>query len=216
MKIYLSRARGIAQKKVQRMVRPFFDTSNLRVIIFYGAFAIWIIPEFIGSFSQRLKGGATGKDRGSYLVVIGTLYAGMFLAFFLAFRLPAADIRWHPAVFFGLGIAILLAGVALRLYAMRALGRFFTRQVAIHTGQTVIQSGPYHLIRHPSYTGSLITLLGMGLALTNWASLVAALVIPAIGFLYRIPVEERALVESLGDPYREYMHRTHRLIPFIW
>ncbi len=88
--------------------------------------------------------------------------------------------------------------------------------MATHAGQVVIQSGPYRLIRHPSYTGALITLLGMGLALTNWASLIAALVIPAVGFLYRISIEERVLVEALGNPYREYMQRTCRLIPFIW
>ncbi len=198
------------------MVRPFFDTSVFYLIIFYAAFAIWAVPEFIGSFSQRVRQDGTAKDRGSYLVVSVTLYIGTLLAFFLAFRLPAADIRWHPAVFFGLGIALLLAGVALRLYAMRTLGRFFTRRVAIHTGQVVVQNGPYRLIRHPSYTGALVTLLGLGLALTNWASLIAVLIIPAIGFLYRIPIEERALAEALGDPYREYMHRTRRLIPFIW
>lgn len=198
------------------MVRPYFDSNSLHLIIFYVAFAIWAVPEFIGSFTQRIRAGGTAKDRGSYLVVAATLYLGTFLAFLLAFRLPAADIRWHTAIIFGLGIAILLAGVALRLYAMRTLGRFFTRSVAIHAGQVVIQHGPYRLIRHPSYTGALITLLGLGLALTNWASLIAISTIPAVGFLYRIPIEERALVEALGEPYREYMHHTHRLIPFIW
>ncbi len=198
------------------MVRPFFDTNNLHLIILYAAFAIWVIPEFISSFSRRARDGNVEKDRGSYLAVFVTLYAGMFLAFLLAFRLPAADIHWHPAVIFGLGIAILLAGVTLRLYAMYTLGRFFTRKVATHAGQVVIQRGPYRLTRHPSYTGVLITLMGMGLALTNWASLIAALVIPAVGFLYRISIEERVLVEALGDPYREYMQRTRRLIPFLW
>ncbi len=142
------------------MVSPFFDTNSLYLIIFYAAFAIWVIPEFFSSFSQRASDDGTVKDHGSYLVVATTLYSGCFVAFLLAFRLPSADIYWRPAVFFGLGIATLLAGVALRLYAMRTLGRFFTRRVATHAGQVVIQSGPYRLIRYPSYTGALITLLG--------------------------------------------------------
>jgi protein-S-isoprenylcysteine O-methyltransferase Ste14 len=62
----------------------------------------------------------------------------------------------------------------------------------------------------------LITLLGVGLALTNWASLISLLTITIIGYMYRINIEEQALVETLGDAYREYMHHTHRLIPYIW
>ncbi len=108
------------------MARPFFDTNSLQLIIFYAAFAIWVIPELINGFSQRARDGRVEKDRGSFLMVYAALYGGMFLAFLLAFRLPAADIRWRPAVIFGLGIVILLAGVALRVYAMRTLGRFFT------------------------------------------------------------------------------------------
>lgn len=99
---------------------------------------------------------------------------------------------------------------------MRILGRFFTRDVAAQAGQEVVQEGPYHLIRHPAYTGTLITLLGVGLALTNWASLIATLVVPLAGYLYRISVEERLLQEALGEPYRVYMQKTRRLIPFIW
>ena len=70
---------------------------------------------------------------------------------------------------FFLGIALMWAGIAFRYYAMRVLGRYFTFQVDVHSGQTVIEAGPYHYIRHPSYTGALITVLGLGLALGNWA-----------------------------------------------
>lgn len=81
--------------------------------------------------------------------------------------------------------------------------------------QSVVQSGPYRLVRHPSYTAILIMLLGVGMALANWASLVIMLAGGLIGLLYRVRVEERALVEALGRPYRDYMRHTKRFIPFI-
>jgi protein-S-isoprenylcysteine O-methyltransferase Ste14 len=79
----------------------------------------------------------------------------------------------------------------------------------------VIEAGPYRYIRHPSYTGALITVIGLGLALGNWASIVAMLACISAGYAYRIHVEEAALVSALGQPYREYMSRTARLVPFV-
>jgi protein-S-isoprenylcysteine O-methyltransferase Ste14 len=87
--------------------------------------------------------------------------------------------------------------------------------VAVAPGQTVIETGPYRLIRHPSYTGFLITLLGFGLCLTNWLSLLVIMACALIGFSYRIHVEEQVLQEQLGQRYQEYMRRTKRLIPFV-
>ncbi len=85
----------------------------------------------------------------------------------------------------------------------------------MHSGQTVIEAGPYRYIRHPSYAGALITVIGLGLALGNWASLLSMVACVAIGYAYRIRVEEAALVAALGQPYREYMSRTARLVPFV-
>jgi protein-S-isoprenylcysteine O-methyltransferase Ste14 len=78
----------------------------------------------------------------------------------------------------------------------------------------VVTSGPYRWIRHPSYTGALLTLLGILVCCLNWLSFFALLLAIA-GYAYRIRVEEAALAEGLGDAYRDYMRRTRRLIPFI-
>jgi protein-S-isoprenylcysteine O-methyltransferase Ste14 len=90
------------------------------------------------------------------------------------------------------------------------LGRFFTRDVATQTGQTVVQDGPYRFIRHPAYSGTLLTLLGIGLTLGNWLALLVVLI------SYRVRVEEQALVDALGEPYRVYMRGARRFIPFVW
>jgi protein-S-isoprenylcysteine O-methyltransferase Ste14 len=119
-------------------------------------------------------------------------------------------------MFFFIGIGLMFAGMALRLYSMTVLGRYFTFQVAVHTDQPVIEAGPYRYIRHPSYTGALITLAGLGLALGNWVGLVALLFFMSVGYADRLPIEESALVASIGKPYEEYMRRTHRLVPYVY
>src|SRR5262249_9161903 len=151
-------------------MRPLFAESAAYAIAFWGAFLLWALLEWIGSFTQRAKGSATGQDRGSYFVLNVLLTLGIAVGFVSIADLPQATITWQRTAVLWLGVVLLLAGIALRWYAIRVLGRFFTRDVAIQAGQTVVESGPYRFIRHPSYTGTLLTLLGIGLAMTNWLS----------------------------------------------
>jgi protein-S-isoprenylcysteine O-methyltransferase Ste14 len=96
------------------------------------------------------------------------------------------------------------------------VGRFFTREVAVSVDQPVVQRGPYRWIRHPAYSGTFLTMLGVCLALTNWASLLVLLLCVGLGHVYRVRVEERALTQVIGQPYIEYMRRTKRFIPWLW
>ena len=140
----------------------------------------------------------------------------MALAFWLAYKFPAGTIQWRPHVCFILGIFLIIAGVLFCWYAIHLLGESFTRNLAVHGGQKVVRAGPYHYIRHPSYMGMLLSLLGIGLALGNWASLMVLVLIKFAGLLYRVSQEERALCEVLGQPYLEYMLHTWRFIPYIF
>lgn len=148
------------------------------------------------------------------LVLLTWLAIGLDLT--LSFQFPEAAIRWKRTSLFFIGIAFMLAGMALRFYAMSVLGRFFTYYVATHSKQTVVEVGPYRYIRHPSYTGALMILAGLGLSLGNWAGLVALLVCIGIAYAYRISVEESVLAAALGEPYQQYMRRTQRLVPFLF
>jgi len=110
----------------------------------------------------------------------------------------------------------MLVGIALRWYSAAVLGKYFTFDVAIQSGQVLVEMGPYRYIRHPSYSGALLTLLGFGLALGNWAGLAAALSCMGFAYTYRIPIEEAALASALGEAYKQYMKRTRRLVPFLF
>lgn len=198
-------------------MRPLpFSGGPVYASIFWSTYILWLVMETIGSATKRSSDPAKTRDRGSYRLILTLLWIAVALDFALSFVLPQAAIRWHRTWVFSLGILLMLAGLAFRFYAMSLLGRFFTYDVAVHAGQTIIEAGPYRYIRHPSYTGALITLIGLGLALGNWAGLLVLLTCMGIAYAYRMSVEEAALSTTLGEPYKQYMRRTRRLIPFLF
>jgi len=89
-------------------------------------------------------------------------------------------------------------------------------QVRVRSGQTVVDTRPYRWVRHPSYTAIVMSFVGIGVALENWLSLLVVIVVPTIGLVIRIRVEERALLDALGEPYREFCATRARLVPRLW
>jgi protein-S-isoprenylcysteine O-methyltransferase len=115
--------------------------------------------------------------------VHGGLLGGLRLA--ASGTAAIVDARW-PLFF--LGLALMAGGIFIRQWAIFTLGRFFTADVRVRSDQTVVDRGPYRWVRHPSYTGLLIFFLGLGLALSNWASLLVLVLLRAAGLLVRLRV----------------------------
>ncbi len=198
---------------------PLIYTNPGAAGIFLAACLVWNVPEIIGAIKQTAKTSrkeASVQDRGSMGILIGLQWVGIALNFVLGGLFPAAAMTWHRTALFGIGVTLILLGVALRWYAIWTLGRYFTRDVAVSADQKVVQNGPYRYIRHPAYSGTFLTMLGVGLAMTNWASLVALLICVLLGHMYRVRIEEKALIHMIGQPYVEYMHRTKRFIPLLF
>ncbi len=124
---------------------------------------------------------------------------------------PALDSGW----FIG-GLAVLLLGVWLRLWASQALGPFFTAVVAVQPGQTVVERGPYRLIRHPSYAGALLAAIGGALICRSFIALGLSVLAMVPAYLYRIAREEAWLTSQLGEAYAAYKTKTKRLVPFLF
>ncbi len=114
------------------------------------------------------------------------------------------------------GIPVSLAGTALRAWAIATLGEWFSLTIQVRSGQPVVERGPYRILRHPSYAGGEVALLGAGLAAGNWLSPLLFVVPWLVAHVHRIGIEERTLADVLGDPYRSYQRRTYRLVPFVW
>ena len=202
--------------EAKEIMLPLLYGNNIYTFIFWGTFAVWAVPEWIGTLTQRSKSNMRAYDRGSYAVLMLGLFGGLALGFWLPLWAPGASLTWHRTLIFALGIALMLLGTTFRWYAIRVLGEYFTREVAVHPGQQVVQTGPYRYIRHPAYSRTLLTMLGLGLTMTNWASLLAIMACTLLGHSYRVAVEERALSEKIGLPYVEYMRHTRRFIPFVF
>jgi protein-S-isoprenylcysteine O-methyltransferase Ste14 len=198
---------------------PLIFSNPAASVAFIAACLIWIVPEMIGTGRQMARvsrRAAAIEDRGSMAVLIGLQWVGLALNFSLAWLFPAAAIPQHRTVLFLLGLIFIALGVALRWFSIWTLGSYFTRDVAVSSSQQVVERGPYRLIRHPAYSGTLLTMLGVGLAITNWASLTSLLLCVFLGHLYRVRIEEQALIHTVGPPYIEYMRRTKRFIPRIY
>jgi protein-S-isoprenylcysteine O-methyltransferase len=177
---------------------------------------VFVLSELaLAKFKRAKRGEARDADRGSLVLLWVVIVLTVNLAYFLPSLVPSLGFGPSEGFVNG-GTALFAAGLALRWYAIVYLGRFFTVNVAISRDHRLIDSGPYRLIRHPSYTGALMAFVGLGFSLHNWASLAAMVIPPLVAFSWRIRVEEQALLQALGEPYRDYMHRTRRLVPAIY
>jgi protein-S-isoprenylcysteine O-methyltransferase Ste14 len=168
------------------------------------------------SYAGRLqRNDAERRDNGSLYVIYFLQMAGFGTVFGLWGSGHAPPPRLGVWSLWA-GSAVALVGIALRAWAVRTLGQYFTYVVKVSPDQKVVESGPYRLLRHPSYTGGALTGIGIGLSLRfGLAPLILGGAMLA-SYLIRIAVEERALADGIGEPYRAYMRRTKRLIPFIW
>lgn len=152
-------------------------------------------------------------DRSFWLILPG------FLAVFFApplewFYLPAILPRtlWMQVA----GLALILAAVALRVWARAHIRGLYSGHVEVQAGHRLIRSGPYRFVRHPGYTGFLLLALGMTVGYASWIGLAAILIVLIPGLAYRIRVEELLLSEYFGEEYQRFVRKTKRLIPGIW
>jgi protein-S-isoprenylcysteine O-methyltransferase Ste14 len=122
-----------------------------------------------------------------------------------------------PAAALG-GVAALTAGagIGLRGWSFAALGRYSSYGIVVSPAQPVVATGPYRRLRHPSYTGGLLICGGAGLMSANWAGVAAMTLLPLAVTVWRIRLEETALLAGLGERYRAYASDRRRLVPLIW
>jgi len=155
------------------------------------------------------------EDRSNRWVLVAFGLIGLLAAYLPAYTdrkefwtIDGDTTRWIGIVLFGVG-------GALRLWPVLVLGRRFSGLVAIQPGHTLVTSGVYSVIRHPSYLGLLLNNLGWGLAFRSGVGvlLTALAILPLVA---RIRAEERLLRAQFGDEYAAYCARTSRLVPGLY
>lgn len=183
----------------------------------------WVASEVVISlisFINRARGPSQGEDRLSFLAVGLSIMPTMwFVIITWTHRIFATGLGSFSALTPLLGyVGCLVAsvGIAIRLVAVGTLRKQFTTTVAIVKDHVIVDTGLYRTIRHPAYLGLLASILGFGLASGNWFSLAVSAVLPITGILYRIHVEEGAMLRHFGPAYQVYASRTRRLLPGIY
>jgi protein-S-isoprenylcysteine O-methyltransferase Ste14 len=192
-----------------------FFPTELANLLYNIVVVLWVLSEIVGGRivpALRRRGTKIERrDRGSALLIIG----GIFLSIAIALLFASNGIAMLPGWVSYVGIALMVAGIIVRQWAIAVLGRYFSPVVGIQEGQKVVKTGPYRLVRHPSYTGALLIIVGVGLALQSWGAVLVLLLVFGITFGYRIRMEEKVLVSELGDEYVQYKKTTKRIIPYI-
>ncbi|WP_269857283.1 methyltransferase family protein [Streptomyces sp. RPT161] len=178
---------------------------------------VWVAAEGVLQIRQRLRSDATERTEWLSLLLIPVLIScGIMLAGPIRHAVPALSYSPHAL---GVRMVILVVawiGIVVRLWAIIALGRFFRGTVHIQHDHRVVTTGPYRFVRHPAYSGMLLAALDLALLMDNAASWLVFTVCCLVALGYRIRVEERMLLDALGEEYRSYAARTRRLIPGAW
>ena len=188
-----------------------FETS---INIFIGVYVVWFLSEIIFNRLLRSKNNnSKGKDKGT----LNLIWLFIFIAIFIAVYLTNYSLLIAKNVIISyVGLLIIVIGIVLRIAIIITLGKFFTVDVAISQNHKLKTDGFYKYLRHPSYAASLISFIGFGISLNNWASLLVVFFIILIAFLIRIKTEENVLLNYFGTQYLNYKKNTKKIIPFIY
>jgi len=187
------------------------DTVNVFIIVW----TCWFLSEVL---LHRIFKSKTNKSRFSdgnslrlvWITIVISISLGVLGLIYMPTPIFKSDVMGY------LGLLLILSGMIIRIIAIRTLGKFFTVDLGIDNDHRLINKGLYKYIRHPSYTGSLLSFLGLGLSLNNWISLLVIFVPVLVAFIYRINIEEKLLLAQIGPEYSDYKKQTKRLFPLIY
>lgn len=183
---------------------------NTFVAVAYTLFiVVWVLAEVLNRLVSRKNSSGERKDHGSfYLIILQIIISIIGTVLLREYNIWTFTGNLQTA-----GLALGFFGIIFREYSIAVLGKSFTVKVEVDKKRELTKSGPYKYIRHPAYTGSLMTIVGFAIGLGTWAGTILVFSLSFISYAYRISVEEKALTERYGEEYREYKKRTWKLLP---
>lgn len=189
-----------------------FHDTTAQILFFSSVILVSVIENVLIRRSRvRSDGARDWSLRFLGVAILASVVSGALAASRHVAPLPGSP--WWPVI---AGLSLMWAGFALRVWAILTLGRFFQVMVLVQDHHKVIDTGPYRLLRHPSYLAMIAIQTGIGLAEGDWASIALMFTITTVAFSVRIKVEERALLAALGEDYAAYAQRTARLVPGLY
>jgi protein-S-isoprenylcysteine O-methyltransferase Ste14 len=174
--------------------------------------SLWLLSEILINLLTRSKRSeAKSHDKNSLSLIWIVILLSIAFGLYIAFSFP----RFSEVKFFS-GISLMIIAISIRLITVFSLKSLFNANVAIHHDHKLKTDGIFKKVRHPSYSGSLLTFLGLGLTLGNWISLFVIFIPVLCVFLYRINIEEKTLMNHFKEEYIDYQKRTKKLIPYVY
>ncbi|BAB66228.1 methyltransferase family protein [Sulfurisphaera tokodaii] len=197
---------------------PIFETQYNEEL-FYSVYFIVFSVDFIIAYRNmwvRRRAEVREREFSTFFIFIGALFFTIFFSFFFGYYSYFSGIGELPEAFIYIGLVFMIAGESFRIWAILTLGKYFSPVVTVYSDQRVISWGPYSLVRHPAYGGAIILLLGVALSLRSLFSLPLVLVDIAV-YNYRANLEERLLIQNLGEEYLDYKKRVKKkIIPYVF
>jgi protein-S-isoprenylcysteine O-methyltransferase Ste14 len=186
--------------------------SGFGQIVFYAVYLSILLFVPIAVASIRRGHAPSVKAR------FGTRLVGLWIlsSIVISLWIGYSEIALLPDLTYFLGLLLSLLGFAIWLWGQHTLGQYFSSEVIIYEGHQLVERGPYKFVRHPMYTGGFLMSLGMGLAIQSLVATVVTTVAILLAILYRIGVEEKALISEFGEQYISYSRIVKRLIPSIF
>jgi len=186
-------------------------TPQVIILIFIAIVLFMTQPPFTLEDTQKNK----TEDKLSVIgILLGCMLCQVFSVVEWAYFQDTPSFKLNYLT--GLGLGLLLGGTVFRVWCIQTLGKYFTATVQTQNQQRIITQGAYQIVRHPSYLGAYLAIVGSSVLLQAFYGIVVSVVIMFAAYFYRIKVEEEALVKTFGREYLEYQQRTKRMIPFIY
>ena len=197
------------------MGEPLIFRAGAASTVFNVVVAVWVVFELVMNVRQRWRAGGPAARDPTVLVLLACIAGAIVAAEQLGRRGP---LRWPGGLVWPVaaGIVLIVAGIGLRAWSIATLGRFFQYQIKVQRGHRVVTGGPYRYLRHPSYSGIALVLIGIALACDDVLSLVAVVILGGVGLAVRIRAEERQLTQALGADYEGFAAERKRLVPGVW
>jgi protein-S-isoprenylcysteine O-methyltransferase Ste14 len=186
----------------------FLTLANLELAPWYALLIYWALS------ALRLKQIKVSEDLGGRLWHIGIMV--LVFMFLYSDRLALGPLGWRfvpeTALVWAPGILLTYVGAGLAIWARYSLGQYWSGRVTLKVDHQLIRFGPYAYIRHPIYSGLLLTMAGTALVVGEWRAVIAVF-LAVFEFSRKAAKEEALLSTEFGDQYREYRRQAGFLTP---
>ncbi len=210
-KIVLASVSNILMVILPLLGKPALMVHYKILVIILGSIAMWLTQP---AFTVKETSDKKSSDRFSVILILAMSFISVVVPVvdWAYFKSNQDGLNWITV----LGILMIVVGITFRALAVRYLGKYFTPTVQIKDDHKLITTGPYSIVRHPSYTGAFLAIIAGGVVLESLVGFIISCTAMIIAYYVRIGIEEKELTANFGIAYEQYQKNTKMIIPYVW